>query len=160
MSLSADRKDAPKQFTVEEGNRMLPLVKAIVDDLKNQQQIVNELRSRMNRLKGAVRRPGSQDDEEYSEELEEFERDLILEVVKRDSFRHELFRLGLIPGEPVGHCDFPAVLDGQEVYLCWTAGEPEIAHVHDPFESFDDRKPLIAGAGADLSGSSVYDQSE
>lgn len=157
MSLTQVRSDAPKRFTVEEANRMLPLVRAIVEDLKRQQQVVDELNSRLVRLKGAAKRPGGQTDAEYSEEMEEFEHDLILEVVKRDSFRHELFRLGLVPGNPVGHCDFPSIMDGQEVYLCWTSGEPEVLHFHDPYESFDDRRLMVAGAGADLSSRKLYD---
>lgn len=148
MSLSKERKDAPKRFTVEDANRMLPLVRAIVEDLTRQQQVVDELNSRLKRLRGSARRPGSQTDSEYSDEMKEFEHDLILEVVKRDSFRHELFRLGLVPGEPVGHCDFPSVMDGQDVYLCWIAGEPEVMYVHDPLETFEDRRSLVAGAGA------------
>lgn len=30
-----------------------------------------------------------------------------------------------------GLVDFPALRDGQEVYLCWTVGEPTVAHWHD-----------------------------
>lgn len=147
MTLTQSRMDAAKRFTIEEANRMLPLVRAIVEDLRQQQQVVDDLTSRLNRLKRAAKRPGAENDAEYSAEMREFEHDLILEVVKRDSFRHELFRLGLIPAEPVGHCDFPALIDGQEVYLCWMAGEPEVSHCHDTFELFDDRRPIFAGAG-------------
>jgi hypothetical protein len=138
--------DAEKRFTVEEANRMLPLVRAIVEDLRQQQSEVDELTGRMNRLKRAAKRPGAENDAEYSAEMSEFEHDLILEVVKRDSFRHELIRLGLVPGEPVGHCDFPTVIDGQEACLCWMAGETGVNHWHEPYESFEDRRPLVASA--------------
>ena len=30
-----------------------------------------------------------------------------------------------------GLVDFPALRDGQEVYLCWTVGEPSVTHWHD-----------------------------
>jgi len=30
-----------------------------------------------------------------------------------------------------GLVDFPALRDGQEVYLCWTVGEPSVQHWHD-----------------------------
>ncbi len=146
MTLTQSRMDAEKRFTVEEANRMLPLVRAIIDDLQAQQKVVDDLTSRVNRLKRAAKRPGAENDAEYSAEMQEFEHDLILEVVKRDSFRHELFRLGLLPGEPAGHCDFPSVIDGQEVYLCWMAGESEVLHFHEPYESWVDRRPIFAAA--------------
>jgi len=30
-----------------------------------------------------------------------------------------------------GLVDFPALRDGEEVYLCWTVGEPSVQHWHD-----------------------------
>ena len=41
-----------------------------------------------------------------------------------------------------GLIDFPAVLDGEEVYLCWELGEEEIAFFHDLESGFGGRQPL------------------
>lgn len=41
-----------------------------------------------------------------------------------------------------GLVDFPAILDGQEVLLCWRLGEPEVAFFHDPYSGFSGRQPL------------------
>ena len=41
-----------------------------------------------------------------------------------------------------GLIDFPAVLDGEEVYLCWELGEEEIAYFHDLESGFGGRQPL------------------
>jgi hypothetical protein len=41
-----------------------------------------------------------------------------------------------------GLVDFPAVRDGQEVYLCWQEGEDEIGFWHDPEAGFAGRRPL------------------
>ena len=30
-----------------------------------------------------------------------------------------------------GLVDFPAMRDGEEIYLCWTVGEPSVSHWHD-----------------------------
>ncbi len=38
--------------------------------------------------------------------------------------------------------DFPALRDGQEVYLCWQAGEDAIAYWHEPDAGFAGRRPL------------------
>jgi hypothetical protein len=60
--------------------------------------------------------------------LQAFER---LEIVVRDLDR------GLI--------DFPALRDGEEVYLCWLLDEPEVAHWHAIGAGFPGRRPLGEG---------------
>jgi hypothetical protein len=42
----------------------------------------------------------------------------------------------------LGLVDFPAVHEGEPVYLCWKAGEPRITHWHSIDEGFAERKPL------------------
>jgi hypothetical protein len=41
-----------------------------------------------------------------------------------------------------GLVDFPSLLDGREVYLCWKLGEERIAYWHGLEEGFAGRKPL------------------
>jgi hypothetical protein len=41
-----------------------------------------------------------------------------------------------------GLVDFPAVRDGDEVYLCWLVDEPEIEHWHELDAGFAGRRPL------------------
>jgi uncharacterized protein DUF2203 len=41
-----------------------------------------------------------------------------------------------------GLVDFPSIRDGEEVYLCWEAGEPRVAWWHDPGAGFAGRQPL------------------
>ncbi len=41
-----------------------------------------------------------------------------------------------------GLVDFPAIRDGQEVYLCWLLEEDEIGFWHDPEAGFAGRRPL------------------
>lgn len=57
--------------------------------------------------------------------LEELDR---LDIVVRDADR------GLV--------DFPAVRAGEEVYLCWLVGEPEVRHWHALEGGFLGRQPL------------------
>jgi hypothetical protein len=42
----------------------------------------------------------------------------------------------------VGLVDFPSLLDGEEIYLCWKLGEDQIAFWHGIDEGFAGRKPL------------------
>ncbi len=41
-----------------------------------------------------------------------------------------------------GLVDFPSLLDGREVYLCWKLGEQRIGYWHGIDEGFAGRKPL------------------
>jgi hypothetical protein len=41
-----------------------------------------------------------------------------------------------------GLVDFPAIRDGEEVYLCWLIDEDEIAYWHEPDAGFAGRRPL------------------
>jgi hypothetical protein len=42
----------------------------------------------------------------------------------------------------VGLLDFPAIIDNQDVYLCWKLGEDRIRFYHRQDEGFSGRKPL------------------
>jgi hypothetical protein len=42
----------------------------------------------------------------------------------------------------VGLLDFPARIDGDEVYLCWKLGEDRIRFYHRQDEGFAGRKPI------------------
>ena len=46
-----------------------------------------------------------------------------------------------------GLLDFPSLMDGKLVLLCWKLGEPAIAHWHTEEEGFAGRKPLDPGFG-------------
>lgn len=41
-----------------------------------------------------------------------------------------------------GLIDFPALVGGREVWLCWQLGEADVAHWHEVDTGFDRRQPL------------------
>ena len=41
-----------------------------------------------------------------------------------------------------GLIDFPSLLDGDEVYLCWLLDEPSVGHWHAVEAGFGGRRPL------------------
>lgn len=43
---------------------------------------------------------------------------------------------------PTGLIDFPALVTGRPVWLCWRLGEPAVEHWHPHDEGFDTRRPL------------------
>jgi hypothetical protein len=55
----------------------------------------------------------------------------------------QLDRLEIIVRDlEAGLIDFPAMRDGEEIYLCWLVDEPGITHWHAPGTGFPSRRPL------------------
>jgi hypothetical protein len=134
-----------KYFSVDEANKTLPLVRMIVTDIVRQFRTVTELKQRLTAIT-AGRKPTSPDP--YSEELAQSQADLEAEKEKLQGYIEELERLGVQLKGPDGLCDFPSVMDGREVCLCWRLGEPEVQYWHETFAGFAGRQPLSSRAGS------------
>jgi len=132
-----------KYFTVNEANKTLPLVRAIVTDIVRQFHTVNELSQRLSAVMHE-RRVSARDP--YAEELAQSQAEMESEEAKLRSFRDELADLGVELKGPDGLCDFPSLMDGREVYLCWRLGEPEVMFWHEIHDGFPGRRPLKAEA--------------
>jgi hypothetical protein len=129
----------PKTFSVEEANKALPLVKAIVGDIVRQFQVVNELKQRLSSVHRDRKRPAN---DHYAEETAQSQAELDLEETKLATFIDELSRLGVELKGPDGLCDFPSLRDGREICLCWRLGENEVTHWHEKNAGFAGRQPL------------------
>jgi hypothetical protein len=141
-SRSANAWGKRKLFTVEQANASLPLVRAIAADLAKLSRDVIERRERLSILL-AGRDRDSRD--LYGEELAHVEAELEKDTERLQEYVEELRDLGVDPKNgPEGLIDFPAVLDGRPVYLCWKLGEPEVLHWHDLDAGFRGRQPLTA----------------
>ena len=62
------------------------------------------------------------------------ELDAIVQEIEDSGVHLKDVQLGLI--------DFPAEQDGEQVYLCWQFGEPEVAFWHRMEDGFAGRRPL------------------
>ncbi|HVA46345.1 MAG TPA: DUF2203 domain-containing protein [Pirellulales bacterium] len=135
-----------KVFTVEQANTALPLVRAIAADLAQLSRDVIERRERLSFLAGGRERDKR---DLYGEELAHVEEELHRDTERLQGYVEELRELGVEPKNgPEGLIDFPAVMDGRPVYLCWKLGEPEVLHWHDLDAGFRGRQPLTADSAA------------
>jgi len=136
-----------RYFSVEEANKTLPLVRAIVSDIVRQWHNVNELKQRLSSVLTERKRPAS---DPYSEELAQSQAEMESEEQKLATYIDELTKLGVELKGPDGLCDFYSIMDGREVYLCWRLGEPEVMHWHELNAGVAGRKPLpsLAGSGS------------
>ncbi len=136
-----------KLFTVDEANAMLPLVRAIAQDLADLSQEVIERRQRLTALLQGREKLAH---DMYGEELSQIEEELEKDTQRLHEYVDELVELGVEPKNgPEGLLDFPALLDGRIVYLCWKLGEAEVQHWHEVDAGFAGRQPLAVGAAAD-----------
>jgi hypothetical protein len=113
----------PKLFTPELANKTLPLVRSIVADILDR---AKELRG----LQALATDPDGDDD------VRALQGEITALVAELESlgcrFKDWRFEVGLV--------DFPAEIDGREVYLCWKSDEPRVEWYHPRDGGFADRQ--------------------
>ena len=125
MSFKKEEKMFDGHFTPKEANKRLPYIKRIVEDILKKGQ----------RLQALLKNPSTPPMEKECEDLE------------REINRHmrELEEIGCFFKDwnfEIGLVDFPAVIDGEEVLLCWKSDEPEVLWYHSMEDGFSGRKPI------------------
>ncbi|OUT71300.1 MAG: hypothetical protein CBB70_00515 [Planctomycetaceae bacterium TMED10] len=134
-----------RTFTVEEANATLPLVRAICQDLSS---LSHEVVERKERLSVLLAGRDENRDDLYRQELVQIEEELELDSQRIVEYVQELRDLGVEPkGGVEGLVDFPSMMDGRVVFLCWKLDEPEVLHWHEVEEGFSGRQPLVVGSG-------------
>lgn len=124
-------------FTIEQANRMLPLVRRIVEDIV---QDYARWREQVGVLEvvAAGRRGDSPPDE--AEKVEQDTQRLAGDI---ERYVAELRELGVdFKGFEQGLVDFPAEIDGRRVYLCWKLGEDAVEHWHEVDAGYAGRQRL------------------
>ena len=131
---------AEKHFSLEEANRLLPRLGAILERLIAVRREMGEKQHRMEELRAHVRGNGATAEGRAFAMLKEELEAMALEL--RQGIE-EIQEFGcLIKDLDIGLIDFPALRRGQEVLLCWKLGEERIAFWHGAEEGFSRRKPL------------------
>ena len=115
-----------KIFTPQEANQMLPLVRKVVADILSLGHQIRALSAKIG--------TDAQDDPEViklMDQLEEYFEEL---EALGCSYKDWNFSVGLV--------DFPCVIEGQEVYLCWRSDEEELEYYHEADSGYAGRKPI------------------
>jgi hypothetical protein len=131
-------------FTVAEANRLLPFLRSALRAARDHLAELRRSEAEMLRIEAVGRTPAGA---------------LILAADHRAAQRraaearaHCERLLGEIAGHgcivrdvATGLCDFPSVVDGQPVLLCWRMDEPSVLHLHGLHEGFAGRRPIPPG---------------
>ena len=130
----------PKFFTPAEADATLPLVRAIVTDIVGLSRDLVDRRQRLSLLMAGKAKTAR---DPYHEELVQTQKDVDLDILRLKEYVEELRALGVEPKSGTeGLVDFPAILGGRPVYLCWKFDEPSVLFWHDLEAGFAGRQPL------------------
>jgi hypothetical protein len=127
-----------KIFSVDEANRMLPLVTLIAEDIVATYAEVNRALQAYEATKAEAERDPKaaaelrRRDAEVGDVLDRFQR-LIQEIEALG---------GTVKDYEQGFIDFYGEVGGEIVYLCWTRGEASISHWHRLEEGYAKRRDL------------------
>jgi hypothetical protein len=110
-----------RHYTPVQANALLPQLKPLLRDLRDARDRLTDSDAHNVLAEAAPANGGGAEGRHVGEAFLEVRRMLAgleaLEIVVRDVDR------GLI--------DFPAIIEGREVYLCWELGEDEVGFWHD-----------------------------
>ncbi|MEX2285778.1 MAG: DUF2203 domain-containing protein [Planctomycetaceae bacterium] len=142
--MNAETGDQKRYFTLEEANRRLPLVRAIVEDIVTLFRDVHDRRQRLLRIRQSSGKAGHSENNLYEEEVEQVERDLDKDIARLDGYVRELHDLGAeLKDYATGLVDFLTRIDGKDAYLCWRRGEEEIGYWHELDAGVQGRQSLF-----------------
>jgi hypothetical protein len=138
--MSSSQQQAPRLFTIHEANALLPALRPLV------LRILDHLESLREKSEDVVRAERlSPSNPELMKSLQRNEAiaRLIHEV---KCLVDEINAYGCVcKGIEEGLVDFPCLLGGEIVFLCWRFGEESVAHWHKIEDGFAGRKPLLDG---------------
>ncbi|MGO0061445.1 DUF2203 domain-containing protein [Brevibacillus fluminis] len=130
---------AKRYFTLDEANSLLPFMQGELSFMQAKRSDFLRAYKELQVIKQQPQAKTSQLDEaifklECSMEFMQLEIQLHLDAIHAKGIQVKDIDIGLI--------DFPALIDGAEVLLCWKQGEPRISHYHGLYDGFSGRKPL------------------
>ena len=135
-----------KTFTLSEAQTLLPVLEALLRKAQAAGSRAGELESEMQQLTQRIFLSGGMHVNVVQAARRRAEREKTLQEA-RDTLL-EIDEIGVqVKDLEKGLLDFPCVVDGQTVLLCWKLGEKEIGFWHTTEDGFAGRKPLDARFG-------------
>jgi hypothetical protein len=125
-------------FTLQEANALLPRLRPLAERLQERSRRIREGLSRLQAETGLA-----PEDPELAREIS-LRPELATLVAEAQTLVEEIQREGaVVNGPEEGLVDFPALLDGEIVFLCWRCSEPQVGHWHRIADGFAGRRPLL-----------------
>jgi hypothetical protein len=121
-----------RHFTRAEANALLPQLKALLKQLREAKDELTDAEAHEALSEAAPGNGGGEEGRQVGVAFLEVRR--LLETIEQSGIVLRDIDRGLV--------DFPAVIDGNEVYLCWELEEDDVAYWHDMDAGYGGREPL------------------
>ena len=121
-----------RHFTREEANSLLPQLKPLLRQLRDAKDQLTDEEAHEALSQAAGGNGGGDEGRQVGVAFLEVRR--LLEVMEESGILLRDIDRGLL--------DFPAVIAGEEVYLCWELGEDEVEYWHELDSGYRGRQPL------------------
>ena len=121
-----------RHFTREQANALLPQLTALLTQLREARDELTDAEAHEALSEAAPTNGGGEEGRQVGVAFLEVRR--LLETVEQAGIVLRDIDRGLV--------DFPALLEGREVYLCWELGEDEVGYWHDLEGGYGGREPL------------------
>ncbi len=132
---------ADKYFKRNEAEELLPLIAAELEQVRRHKQTIDHLNQDLAQAAARIMMLGGSIP--AHEDLAKKRAEGLRFTAKLKQAIDKIQATGCVVKDlDEGLVDFPSLLNGQEVYLCWKLGEERIAYWHGMEEGFAGRKPL------------------
>lgn len=133
--------DESKVFSLREAERLRTQLEPMLIEAIESRRRLAEFDARLGKLAERIQRSGG-----MMVAYEEAAKARIERNGAEEKIREALDRIHstgcIVKDLEVGLLDFPARIDGEDVYLCWKLGEDRIRFYHRQDEGFAGRKPI------------------
>jgi hypothetical protein len=129
-------------ISIQDANKMLPLLRQIVMDIMNNWEQIILKRTELECLEKDIRgtNTGSIQDSGRAVGIMELKAELNYLIDKINNYIREVEDLGCFVEEfKRGIINFPSLFNGRKIFLCWKPDESEVLHWHELDETFKDR---------------------
>ena len=137
----AEEPNEQKLFTITEAERIRRELEPVLIEAMDGRRRLGELEESLARLANRILVMGGVIVSYEKAGKLRTEHDRMIAIVKSALERIEASGC-LVKDLDVGLLDFPAIINNEEVYLCWRLGEDRIRFYHRQDEGFAGRKPL------------------
>jgi len=133
--------DMARTFTVSEAQTLLPVLESLLRSAMQSKALIEEVDAEMQSLASRIFINGGTLVDVVSVARRKAERDKAEQRAK-DAVA-EIDATGVqVKDLDIGLLDFPCVVEGEVILLCWKLGEDKITHWHGQEEGFAGRKPI------------------
>ncbi len=131
-----------RYFTLQEAESLIPTVSKCLEAAISAKDLVGQIDTEMQELSARICMLGGIEIDPDGIARRKLERIALIRSIEASV--NEIQNSGcLVKDLDMGLLDFPALLDGVEVYLCWKLGETRIEWWHSTQEGYSGRRKII-----------------